>query len=61
MVFTPFYRDNQVGGLYHLQGFLAKYCITSGFLMTVMYRHNITIVNNKILRYRYSQNITIYC
>ena len=35
MVFTPFYRDKKVGRLYHLQGFLAKYCITNGFLMTV--------------------------
>ena len=47
MVFTPFCRGNQMGGLYHLQGFLAKYCITNGILMTVTYRHGITIVNNK--------------
>ena len=40
-----------MGGLYHLQGFLAKYCITNGFLMTIMYRHAITIVNNKISQY----------
>ena len=57
MVFTPLCRGNQVGGLYHLQGFLAKYSITNGFLMTVMYRHGITIVNNKISQYRYFQNI----
>ena len=60
MVFTPPCRENQMGGLYHLQGFLAKYCITNGFLMTVMYRHGITIVKSKISRYRYFQNIAIY-
>ena len=60
MVFTPLCRGNQMGGLCHFQGFLAKYCITNGFLMTVMYRHGITIVNNKISRYRYFQNIAIY-
>ena len=59
MVFTSICRGNQVGGLYHLQGFLAKYYIINGFLMTVMYRHGITIVNNKILRYRYFQTIVI--
>ena len=31
MVFTLLCRGNQMGGLYHLQGFLAKYCITNGF------------------------------
>ena len=60
MVFTPLCRGNQMGGHYHFQGFLAKYCITNGFLMTVMYRHGIMIVNNKILRYQYFQNIAIY-
>ena len=45
MVFTPLCRGNQMGGLYHFQGL---YCITNGFLMTVMYRHGITIVNNII-------------
>ena len=61
MVFTPLCRGNQMGGLYHLQGFLTKYCITNGFLMTVMYRHGTMIVNNKISRYRYFQNIAMYC
>ena len=32
MVFTPLCRGNQMGVLYHLQGFLANYCITNGFL-----------------------------
>ena len=53
MVFTPLCRGNQMGGLCHLQGFLANYCITNGFLMIVMYKHGITIINNKISRYRY--------
>ena len=57
MVFTPLCRGNQMGGLYHLQGFLAKYCITN-WIFNV--RHGITIVNNKISRYRYFQNIAIY-
>ena len=56
MVFTPLCRDNQI----MTQGFLAKYCITNGFLMTIMYRHGIKIVNNKILRYQYLQNIAIF-
>ena len=60
MVFTPLCRGNQMGGLHHLQGFLVKCCITNGFLMTVMYRNGITIVNNKITRYGYFQNIAIY-
>ena len=47
-MFTPLCRGNQVGRLYHLQGFSAKYYITNGFLMVVMYKHGITIVNNKI-------------
>ena len=47
MVFIPLCRGNQIGGLYHLQGFLAKCCITNGFLMSVMYRHGFTIVNKK--------------
>ena len=42
MVFTPLCRGNQMSGLNHLQGFLANYCITNGFLMTVMYRHGYT-------------------
>ena len=53
MVFTPLCRGNQMGGLYHVQGFLAKYSITNGFLMTVMYRHGITNIVILILsKYR---------
>ena len=38
---------NQMGGLRQLQGFLGLYCITNAFLMTVMYRDIITIVDKE--------------
>ena len=51
MVFTPLCMGNHVGELYHLQGFLDKQCITNDLLMTLMHRHGIKVVNNKISRY----------
>jgi len=34
--------------------------ITDAFLMEIMYRDSITIVDKEISRYRYFKNITIY-
>ena len=48
MVFTSLCMGNQVGGLYHLQRFLAKYCITIEFNDNNVLAWYITIVNNKI-------------
>ena len=59
MVFTSL-QGKPDGWTLSFTRILSQLGITNGFLMTVMYRHGITIVNNKISRYRYFQNIAIY-